>query len=90
MYTIILEKSVQKMLKKHQWEPLIKKFKNALRILENDPNSSELDIKWLAGLPSWNYRLRIGKYRFLYEIIDHKLIISFYDAWSRGEIYKNI
>ncbi len=35
-----------------------------------------------------DYRLRIGKYRFLYHVMDQKVLIFFYDAGSRGDIYK--
>lgn len=32
--------------------------------------------------------MRIGKYRFLYEVIDDIILVYFYDADSRGDIYK--
>jgi mRNA-degrading endonuclease RelE of RelBE toxin-antitoxin system len=32
--------------------------------------------------------LRIWKYRFLYEIIEDKILIYFYDADSRWDVYK--
>ncbi len=89
MYQVILEKSVQKFLEKHRGEDLIQKFEKALTILALDPYENNLDIKVLVWLP-YSYRLRIGNYRFLYEIIDETLIISFFDAGKRGSIYKNI
>lgn len=89
MYTIILEKPVQKFLEKHKWEDLINRFTNCLRILALDPYENNLDIKLLVWLPN-SYRLRIWDYRFLYEIINDALIISFFDSWSRGDIYKKI
>jgi len=87
MYRIILEKNVQKFLKKHKWEKLIHSFESFLRILALNPYENNLDIKIIVGLPN-TYRIRIWKYRFLYEIIEEKIIINFFNAWSRGYIYK--
>lgn len=89
MYKVILEKSVQKFLQKHKWEDLIDKFTYSLSILSLDPYENNLDIKILVWLPN-SYRLRIGDYRFLYEVIDETLIISFFDAWSRWDVYKRV
>ena len=87
MYKISIEKNVVKFLEKHKWEKLITIFKEKLVILSNNPYQNNLDIKVLV----WNenkYRLRIWKYRFLYEIYDEIITISFFDADSRGSIYK--
>ena len=89
MYQIFLEKNVQKFLEKQKWQPIINQFKRTLTELSLDPYENSLDIKIIVGLPH-SYRLRIGKYRFLYEIIDDKLIIDFFEADSRGDIYKKI
>ena len=89
MYKIILEKSVQKFLQKHKWEDLIEKFEKIITILSLDPYENNLDIKILVWLPNC-YRIRIWDYRFLYEIIDDNLIISFFEAWNRWDIYKKI
>ena len=35
-----------------------------------------------------HYRLRIGKYRFLYEVLESEILIYAYKADSRGDIYK--
>jgi len=87
MYKIILEKSVQKFLEKHKWEDLIEKFTNTITILSISPYKNNLDIKMLIWLPN-AYRIRIWNYRFIYEIIDDFLIINFFDAWKRWDIYK--
>ena len=87
MYQIILEKNVVKFLEKHKWEDLILKFTDSLRILAMEPYENNLDIKVLVWLPN-AYRLRIWKYRFLYEIIEEKIIINFFDAGARWDIYK--
>lgn len=59
---------------------------NKLEILSEDPYGDELDIKKLKGYEN-RYRLRIGKYRIIYEIYDEKLIIILADGGSRGGIY---
>lgn len=89
MYKIILEKSVQKFLQKHKWEDLIEKFAKAITILSLNPYENNLDIKVLVWLPN-SYRIRIWDYRFVYEIIDDNLIISFFEAGNRGDVYKKI
>ena len=87
MYKIILEKNVEKFLLKQKWSPMIQQLEKALLILSMSPYENNLDIKTITWLPN-TYRLRLWKYRFLYEILDDKLIISFVDAGSRWNIYK--
>ena len=87
MYKIILEKKVQKFLEKQKWQKIIHDFTQSLMILTLRPYKNNLDIKKIINLPN-TYRLRIGKYRFLYEILDDKIIITFFDAWSRWDVYK--
>ena len=57
---------------------IIKAFKN----LEKEPPQG--DIKKMQGKDG--FRLRIGKFRALFDITDDKIII--YDINSRGQIYK--
>jgi len=52
-----------------------------------DSAVKELDIKRLFGYKQ-RYRLRIGKYRILFDKYDDKLIIIVIDIGSRGDIYK--
>ncbi len=59
----------------------------ALEILQNDPFRNHLDIKKMKGLEN-SYRLRIGDYRFLYEIIEEQILIFVYKADNRGDVYK--
>ena len=89
MYQIIFEKKVQKFLSQHKGQPIIIQFEKALKLLIINPFDSSLDIKSLKWY-EWFYRLRLGKYRFIYEVIDYKLIIDVVNADSRGDIYKGI
>ncbi|MCI4398923.1 MAG: hypothetical protein JHC37_00035, partial [Campylobacteraceae bacterium] len=47
------------------------------------PSNEAVDIKKLQGTDG-HYRLRVGRYRFLFTII----LVYFYDIGSRGDIYK--
>ena len=48
------------------------------------------DIKMIQGYTPPIYRLRIGKYRVLYEYdnIDGEQVLLVHDIGSRGDIYK--
>jgi mRNA interferase RelE/StbE len=87
MYKIRLQKKVLKFLDKHKWEKIIEFFTISLKILQNNPYNNKLDIKSLIWTKN-KFRLRIWKYRFIYEIIEDQLIITFTDWDNRGDIYK--
>lgn len=89
MYRVILEKQVEKFLKKHAGSPIISQIEKTFTILALDPYINNLDIKIVRWLPS-TYRVRVWKYRFLYEVLDDIQIISVSKADSRWNIYKNI
>ncbi len=87
MYKIVIKKTVLKFLEKHKWEKLVLDFENKIGLLAKNPYRKDLDIKAL----SWEddtYRLRVWKYRFLYEINDTAIIIVVLSADSRWWIYK--
>jgi len=87
MYEIKLSKQIRKFLEKHKWKWIISSFRNAIIILYENPYSEDLDLKPIRWLHN-NFRLRIWKYRFLYEIKDFELEIYFYKWWSRWDVYK--
>ena len=86
MYNVVFEKKVYKFFEKHKWERIIFDLEKAVNILKINPYKNNLDIKKIKW--SNSYRLRIWKYRFIYEIIENKLIITFIDWDSRWDIYK--
>ena len=86
MYKIETSKVVDKFLEKHR--DIARRYVLNLDILKTSPFSNNLDTKPLKWQKN-HYRLRIGKYRFLYEVIDSKVLIYFYEADSRGGVYKN-
>lgn len=63
-------------------EPSKSRIIQALKKLSEDPPKG--DIKSLTGKDG--YRLRVGSYRVLFDIMDAKIIV--YDIGPRGQIYK--
>ncbi|EAI1980682.1 type II toxin-antitoxin system RelE/ParE family toxin [Campylobacter upsaliensis] len=84
-YNIEYHKDFIKFLKKHQ-DIQAKVFESFETIAQN-PYEAKLDIKKLQGKAN-HYRLRISKYRFLYEVLESEILIYAYKADSRGDIYK--
>lgn len=84
-YKIIIEKPVVKFLESHK--EIVDRFFDKVDILSKNPKSNELDIKKLQW-SSDKFRIRIGKYRFLFRKEKNDIIIYFYDADSRWDIYK--
>ncbi|WP_206207706.1 type II toxin-antitoxin system RelE family toxin [Virgibacillus indicus] len=61
--------------------------KSFVKLAQNPWEANQLDIKKLAGYED-SYRLRVGKYRALYTIIESEIVIFVFDLDSRGDIYK--
>ena len=85
MYKLELDKKVRKFLKTHP--DIATRFFYVMKELTKNPYTSLLDIKKLAGSVN-HYRLRIWKYRFLYEVRENEILIYFYKADSRWNVYK--
>lgn len=84
-YQIKISKEFDKFLDKHR--DLVPKVVRSLRIIAQNPYQNTLDIVKLKGEEN-KYRLRLGKYRFLYEIIEEQILVYAYKANSRGDVYK--
>lgn len=85
IYNVNFSKKVDKFLEKHQ--EITRRLFEKLLILSQNPYENNLDsipYEWYKN----HFRLRIWKYRFLYEIIEDKILIYFYDADTRWDIYK--
>lgn len=81
MWTFELHKRVEKFFDKHP--ELAQPFYDALKeILKNPYGNIQADVKPLTGSKN-HFRLRVSKYRFLYEIKEHEIFVYFYDADSR-------
>ena len=59
----------------------------ALTPLGDDPRRPDADIKKLAGYTD-RYRLRVGDYRVIYEIVDEQLIILIVGIGHRREAHR--
>jgi len=61
----------------------------ALTPLGEDPRRSDANVKELAGYED-RYRLRVGDYRIIYEVIDRQLVILIVGVGHRREIYRRM
>jgi mRNA interferase RelE/StbE len=86
MWEIKLHKQVLNFLKQHKEKDFLKRVDSAFEKLSQNPYHPELDIKKLVGSED-DYRLRIGKYRFIYTVLEDKILIYIYKAGNRGDIY---
>ena len=59
----------------------------ALTPLGDDPRREDASIKKLVGYTD-RYRLRVGDYRLIYEIVDDQLIILIVGVGHRREAYR--
>lgn len=83
-YKLEFKKKALKFFQKHQ--DIKPKFIEAFKDIANN-KTCEYDIKKMSGHIDF-YRLRLGKYRAIYTIINDELIILVLDIGSRGDIYK--
>lgn len=87
VYPLKIHKAVKKFLQSLSPNEQ-QRFKQKLDYLcENPYQHLKLDIKPLQGSGSL-YRLRVGKYRLIYQIDESELIIFLMTAGSRGDVYK--
>jgi len=64
------------------------RIEKAVDKLQDGPyNRSDLDIKPLRASDNW--RMRVGKYRVIFNIEQNKIHITIVDIGTRGGIYKN-
>ena len=61
----------------------------ALTALGDDPRRPDAQVKKLAGYED-RYRLRVGDYRIIYEVMDGQLVILIVGVGHRREIYRTM
>ena len=83
-YIIVLSKKAHKALNSLS-DNIAEPIHNAIIALENNPRP----IGYRKLKERNAYRIRIGDYRIVYEIIDNKLIIHVIAIGHRKDIYKN-
>ena len=86
MYILNFDKQVKKFIEK-QDKPTKQRFKKAFLDLAKNPYPND-DLKKKKLTNTNKFRLRIGKYRFIYEVFEDRLLIFIEKADSRGDIYK--
>ncbi|SMC09489.1 type II toxin-antitoxin system RelE family toxin [Nitratiruptor tergarcus] len=86
MYRIKYSKQVIKFLQKQKKE-IVQKIMSTFDELKHELELDRFDIKELKGFQNV-YRLRIGKYRIIFRVLEEELIIEVIKAVSRGDVYK--
>ncbi|MBO7451576.1 MAG: type II toxin-antitoxin system RelE/ParE family toxin [Clostridiales bacterium] len=88
-YVIQYVKTADKYLCKH--EDLRTHFETAIRAKMCGENLEQIDIKEIKGKRNSYYRMRIGKYRIVYAIINGKLIVvRVLLAGPCGDVYNGL
>lgn len=83
-YKLFIKPSVLKQLEKI--DPVYRsKIRDKIRLLETDPRHHG-SIK-LSGEEN-AYRIRVGKYRIVYEIYDSKVLVCVFNVDHRKDIYR--
>ncbi len=83
-YEVEFSKSAQKEFSKLSPQIRLRIAKSIYK-LENDPKKG--NVRPMVGLRSW--RLRVGQYRVIYDILDQKLIILVIKVGHRKDIYRH-
>lgn len=83
-YKILLEKRVIKQLRRLN-DDIKLRILDVLRIFRDEGFSAKLDLKKLRGYKN-HYRLRVGKYRVLFELQSDRTIVV-YDVLPRKVAY---
>ncbi len=85
MYRIIFSKEAAKSFQQVPYA-IAKRIRKKLEALAENPFSSHLQVKKLAGRDG--FRLRIGDWRVIYEIQNDRLIILVLKIASRAKVYR--
>jgi mRNA interferase RelE/StbE len=86
MYKVKYHKQVIKFLQK-QDKKTVKSVIGFFDEIKKDLNFKNHNVKPLKGFNGF-YRLRISKYRVVFEIKNDVLLINVIKAGSRGDVYK--
>jgi mRNA interferase RelE/StbE len=86
VYKISFSSEAEKTLGKLE-KTLIRRIISALEQLATSPYNNP-NTKKLKGMEGNIYRLRVGNFRIIYEIVDNELMIFVVRIGPRGDIYK--
>jgi mRNA interferase RelE/StbE len=83
MYTLLAKPTVEKDLRSIRAEDL-KDLNDKIKSLAEQPRQQKTEkLKGVEG-----YRLRVGKYRILYDIDDHAKTVTIHRVQHRKEVYR--
>ena len=85
-YNIQFTKEASKVLRKLD-KATARRIVQAIELLSTDPYNHP-QTKQMKGYEGDFYRLRIGNFRVIYEIIDNRLLIIVVRIGPRGDVYK--
>ena len=85
MYQLEYKKAAVKVLAKMP-SGIRLKMRDELKMVAENPNTYTGDWKALKGTEYW--RLRVGSYRAICELIDDRLVMLVLKAGPRGDVYK--
>ena len=86
MYKIIPHKRVIKFINSRTPKDKQRIKEKFLKLQQNPyPSNIEIDSKKLQNQNG--FRLRVGSYRFIYDIVDEELVIYVEKGDNRGDIY---
>ena len=83
-YTIQIDKDAEKILRR-QGRTTIERLVKAILVLADDPHPA--NSRKLEGYHDL-YRLRVGDWRIIYQVINDQLLILVLEVGSRGEVYR--
>ena len=84
MYEIVLSKQADKTLRKMP-RNLSKRIQEKLQLLASDPFAPNHNVTNLQNRDG--FRLRVGDWRIIYEIVDDQLILLVLRIAARGAVY---
>jgi len=86
MYKLIVRKKVRSFLAERDAR-FLNKFKKAFLLIQENPFAPHPNVAPLKNNLG-HFRLRIGKYRILYQVNQKEVFVYLYKAGSRGSVYK--
>lgn len=87
MYHIKLHKRVVKFIESRTPKEKQRIKEKFLQLQKNPyPNNPHTDTRHMIN-STHGYRLRVGNYRFLYDIVEDELVVYMEKADNRGDIY---
>ena len=87
MYRVKYHKHVVKFLQKHDHNTRSKIVEFFDTIKHNPMDFKAYDVKPIKGFEN-RFRLRIGKFRVVFSVMEETMLIEAIKAGSRGDIYK--